>query len=95
MKSLLSQVIPPGTAMTEPILARGLTNVIIFGIRNCGHDVALYLRNNGVSLKDIVDKAYGGSPNDVRAVVKKLPYSLRRAGFTSDDDRERRKPARA
>jgi len=64
----------------QRILARGLPNVIIFGIRDCGHDVALYLRNNGVSLKDIVDKAYGGSPNDVRAVVKALPYSVRRAG---------------
>src|SRR6185437_15302332 len=39
----------------QRILARGLPNVIIFGIQNCGHDVALYLREHGASLKDMID----------------------------------------
>jgi hypothetical protein len=79
----------------QRILSRELPNVIVFGIHNCGHDVAPYLKNNGVSLTDIVDKAYSGSPHDVRAVIKTLPYSLQRAGFTSDADRARRKRSRA
>jgi len=79
----------------QRILARRLPNVFIFGIRNCGHDVALYLRNNGVSLTDIVDKVYAGSPNDVRAVVKKLPYSVRRPVVAPDPRPRRRRRPRA
>ncbi len=61
----------------QRILARRLPNTVVFGLRKAGHEVALYLRNNGVSLKDIIDTAFNGIPNDVRAVVKTLPYFLR------------------
>jgi len=79
----------------QRILSRRLPNVVVFGFRRCGHDVALYLRNNGVSLTDIVDKVYAGSPNDVRAVVKKLPYSVRRPVVAPDPRPRRRRRPRA
>jgi hypothetical protein len=64
----------------QRILARGLPNVIIFGIQNCGHDAALYLRENGTSLTDMIDRACTAKPSEFRELFAKLPYKLFRAG---------------
>ena len=59
----------------QRILARRLPSTVVFGLRKCGHEVALYLRNNGVSLKDIIDTAFNGIPNDVLKIVKRVGIS--------------------
>jgi len=78
----------------QRILARRLPNTIVFGFRRAGHDVALYLRNNGVSLKDIIDTAFTGTANDVREVIKTLPYFVRAPGTAPEPRPERRRPRR-
>jgi len=67
----------------QRILARGLPNVIIFGIQNSGHDAALYLREHGASLKDMIDRACTVKPNEFRELFKSLPHKLFRAGAYS------------
>jgi pimeloyl-ACP methyl ester carboxylesterase len=62
------------------ILARALPNVIIYGIQDCGHEAALYLRENGTSLMDMVDKACTVKPNEFRELFGKLPHKVFRAG---------------
>jgi len=64
----------------QRILARGLPNVIIYGIQNCGHEVALYLREHGTSLKDMIDKVCTTKPNEFRELFAKLPHKVFRAG---------------
>ena len=75
----------------QRILARRLPNTVVFGLRKGSHDVALYLRNNGVSLKDIIDAAFTGTANDVRAVIKALPYLVRAPGAPPPDPRRKRR----
>jgi pimeloyl-ACP methyl ester carboxylesterase len=67
----------------QRILSRNLPNVVIFGIEDCGHDVAAHLKDSGVPLKDIVTQAFAGRPSDVRDVIKDFPHKMLRAGVQS------------
>src|SRR6185437_14190786 len=64
----------------QRLLARGLPNVIIYGIKDCGHDAALYLREHGTSLTGLIDKACTVKPNEFRELFAQLPHKVFRAG---------------
>jgi len=64
----------------QRILSRCLPNVIIYGIQDCGHEVAPYLREHGTSLKDMIDKVCTTKPNEFRELFAKLPHKVFRAG---------------
>ena len=64
----------------QRILSRELPNIIIYGIEDCGHEVAPYLREHGVSLRDMIDKACTSKPNEFRALFSNLPHKVFRAG---------------
>jgi hypothetical protein len=67
------------------ILELRMRSVVVYAIRACQHDVAMFLRERG-ALKDVILAAIDGRPKDVRSALKGVSYKrLRRFETTGKE----------